>query len=54
MSRGAGLEERVSLLQLLIDRVDYDGAAKACSITFRARPGPARLASLGADAQRAG
>ena len=41
--------ERVSLLQLLIERVDYDGAAKECSITFR----PAGLASLGADAKRA-
>ena len=41
--------ERVSLLQLLIERVDYDGAAKECAITFR----PAGLASLGADAKRA-
>jgi len=37
--------ERVSLLQLLIERVEYDGAAKECSITFRA----AGLASLGGE-----
>ena len=41
--------ERVSLLQLLIERVDYDGAAKECAITFRA----AGMASLGGDVKRA-
>jgi hypothetical protein len=45
---GTSPREQASLLQLLIERVDYDGAAKEVAITFR----PAGLASLCADAQR--
>jgi site-specific DNA recombinase len=40
--------EQASLLQLLIERVDYEGQAKEVAITFR----PAGVATLGADAQR--
>jgi site-specific DNA recombinase len=40
--------EQASLLQLLLERVDYDGAAKEVAITFR----PAGLASLGADTEK--
>ena len=41
--------EQTNLLQLLVERVDYDGAAKECSITFR----PAGLASLGGEQRSA-
>jgi len=41
--------EQANLLQLLVERIDYDGAAKECSITFR----PAGLASLGGEQRSA-
>ena len=41
--------ERASVLQLLIERVDYDGQGGELAINFR----PTGLASLGADTRRA-
>ena len=40
--------ERANILQLLIERVDYDGKGGEVSLTFR----PAGIASLAADATR--
>jgi site-specific DNA recombinase len=41
--------ERANVMQLLIERIDYDGQGGELRITFR----PAGLASLGADTRRA-
>jgi site-specific DNA recombinase len=41
--------EQANLLQLLIERVDYDGVAKEVAITFR----PAGTASLAAEERNA-
>jgi site-specific DNA recombinase len=41
--------EQASLLQLLIERVDYDGQGTVVSITFR----PAGLATLGNEQRSA-